>query len=428
VAAGCSAATGSSVASGSRLPVVGLVAAAGGFLFGYDTAVINGANQYVSAHFALSSAQEGVAAASAILGCIPGAIVAGFLSDRYGRKRALLLCAVLFALSGVASALPSTFTEFLVARFFSGIAIGISSMVCPVYVSECAPANSRGRLGTLFQLGIVVGILVTFFVNAAIQGQGDANWNQAIGWRWMLGAEAIPALLLLCTLPLAPESSRWLAQESGHIGELFQKRFRRPLVIAVGVAAIAQLSGINAVMYYSTRIFTGAGVGVGDAFTSTVIIGCVNLLFTLVALVTVDRAGRRALLLIGLLFQIASLSTVAWSLGTHSGGTLLLVAILVFIAAFALALGPIPWLLGSEVFPARIRGRAMSVVSFSVWISCYVVAQTFPVLNDTPAIGPAGTFALYAAVSVVGLLFTWRLVPETKGRSLEDIEASWGAG
>jgi SP family arabinose:H+ symporter-like MFS transporter len=444
-----------------RFALVGLVAGAGGFLFGYDTAVINGANQYVSACFGLSSAQEGIAAASAILGCIPGALVGGFLSDYYGRKRVLFLCAVLFAVSGILSALPNTFVEFLLARFCGGIAIGISSMVCPVYVSECSPAQSRGRLGTLFQLGIVVGILVTFFVNSAIRGQGDFTWNQSFGWRWMLGAEALPAVLLLCVLPFAPESPRWLinagregdarailrswlrpsemenyllavraviTQESGRFIELFERRFRRPLLMAVGVAMIAQLSGINAVMYYSTRIFATAGVGIEDAFTATVLIGCVNLVFTLVALVSVDRAGRRPLLLIGLILQIVSLSAVAWLLSSHAGGALLLTAILIFIAAFAVALGPIPWLLGSEVFPARIRGRAMSVVSFSVWVSCYIVAQTFPILNDSPQIGPARTFALYATVSAAGLLFTWLFVPETRGRSLEEIEASWEAG
>ena len=448
------------IASRHLLAHVSLVATTGGFLFGYDTAVINGANPYISAHFGLDPVQQGFAGASAILGCIPGALLGGFMSDRSGRKKVLLLCALLFAGSGIASALPTTFTEFLIARFLGGVAIGISSMVCPVYIGECAPAALRGRLGTLFQLGIVVGICLTFFINSAIQRVGDYNWNESFGWRWMLAAEALPAFLLLCVLPRSPESPRWLihrgregeargiladwlepaaielelaavravvGREKGHLTDLLQRRFRRPLVIAVGIAVIAQLSGINAVMYYSTKIFTTAGIGIQGASTATILIGCVNLLFTLVALACVDRAGRRPLLLTGLLMQVLSLAAVAWLLATHATGIFLLVAILVFIASFASALGPIPWLLGSEVFPAKIRGRAMSVVSFSVWVACYAVAQTFPMLNDNPAIGPARTFGIYATVSAAGFLFTWLWVPETKGRTLEEIEASWSA-
>ncbi|MDB6088832.1 MAG: sugar transporter [Gammaproteobacteria bacterium] len=449
-----------SAPTGHLLAYVSLVAATGGFLFGYDTAVINGANPYISAYFSLDPLQEGLTGASAILGCIPGALIGGFLSDRSGRKKVLFVCALLFAISGIASALPTTFAAFLSARFLGGIAIGISSMVCPVYIGECAPAAVRGRLGTLFQLGIVVGIFLTFFLNAAIQGSGDHAWNVAFGWRWMLAAEVLPAGLLLYVLPRSPESPRWLIQkgrddeargilthwvdsaaiesevagiravaerETGHLSELFARRFRRPLIIAVGIAVVAQLSGINAVMYYSTRIFTAAGVGIGDAFTATVLIGFVNLVFTLAAVSLVDRAGRRLLLLIGLLLQVLSLSAVAWLLASHATGAPLLVAILIFIASFAIALGPIPWLLGSEVFPAKIRGRAMSLVSFSVWVSCYAVAQTFPMLNDSPAIGPAKTFCIYAAVSAAGLIFTYFWVPETKGRTLEEIETSWSS-
>jgi SP family arabinose:H+ symporter-like MFS transporter len=331
-------------------------------------------------------------------------------------------------------------------------------MVCPVYISECAPAALRGRLGTLFQLGIVVGIFLTLFLNSLIQGLGDVVWNQLHGWRWMLGSELIPACLFLLLLRKSPESPRWLIQkgredearhilahwvdastinseisavrvaaagESGRFSELLELRFRRPLIIAVGIAAVAQLSGINAVMYYSTKIFTTAGIGVADAFGATVVIGFVNLLFTLVAVVLMDRAGRRVLLLVGLAAQVLSLSVVALLLGIHSSGVALLTAILVFIAAFAMALGPTSWLLGSELFPTKIRGRGMSMVAFTTWVGCYAVTQTFPMLNDNPAIGPAKTFCVYAAVSLAGLLFTFLLVPETKGRTLENIEASW---
>lgn len=438
--------------------LVGLVAVWGGFLFGYDTAVINGANQYLKACFGLNAFQEGLAGASAILGCIPGAMLAGFLSDRFGRRKILFLCAVLYAASGVLSAVPRTFGEFLLARFISGVGIGASSMICPVYIAEMAPKAWRGRLGSLFQFGIVSGIFLTLFINARIQAAGDASWNAAAGWRWMLGAEVVPALVLLGLLFVVPESPRWLlqagreaegrrvlaqlggpehaqaeidavrsvlSQEEGGFRELLQPRFRRPLLIAVLLMAFSQFSGINAIMYYSTKIFTTAGVGVNNSFTASTIVGLVNLLFTFVAMALVDKAGRRPLLLVGLGLQVLALGAVGLMFKSGVQGLGLLVAIVSFIAAFAMALGPIPWILCSEIFPTRVRGRAMSLATFVIWTSCYIVAQTFPMLNDSPKIGPALTFWSYAACSALGFAFVLALVPETKGRSLEDIEKSW---
>ncbi len=446
--------------SGTLL-LVTLVAAVGGFLFGYDTAVINGANQYLKAHFLLTPVQEGIAGASAILGCIPGAMCAGFLSDRFGRRKVLFLCAVLYALSGLLSAIPRTFAEFLVARFISGLGIGASSMICPIYIAELAPAAKRGRLGSLFQLGIVVGIFLTLFINAWIQGRGDEAWNAASGWRWMLAAEIAPAGLLLGLLFLVPESPRWLIQagredearniltevggaesareeiaavrevlgrEEGRFSELFHARFRRPLIIAVALMAFSQFCGINAIMYYSTKIFTTAGVGVKNAFMSSVIIGLVNVVFTFVAILLVDKAGRRPLLLIGLAVQVIALGAVGWMFHSGAGGVPLLAAILAFIAAFAMAMGPISWILCSEIFPTKVRGRAMSVATFAIWTSCYIVAQTFPMLNDNPAIGPAKTFWVYAGFSLAGFLFVLAMVSETRGRTLEEIERSWSGG
>lgn len=440
------------------LVLVTLVAATGGFLFGYDTAVVNGAIQYLRAHFGLNSAQEGTAGASAILGCIPGAMFAGFLSDRFGRRKVLFLCAVLYALSGLLSAVPRTFGEFLAARFLSGLAIGASSMICPIYIAELAPAEKRGRLGTLFQLGIVTGIFLTLFINAWIQGRGDEAWNAARGWRWMLGAEVAPAALLLGLLAFVPESPRWLlqagrepearrileglvgpaqaeveiaavrevlGQEEGRFSELFHTRFRRPLVLAVGLMAFSQFCGINAIMYYSTKIFLTAGVGVRNAFMASVVIGLVNVLFTLVATAGVDRAGRRPLLLLGLGVQTLALGAVAAMFHRGAGGVPLLLAVLGFIGAFAMSVGPLGWVVCAEIFPTRIRGRAMSVATFTIWTSCYVVAQTFPMLNDHPAIGPAKTFGVYALFSLAGFLFVRALLPETKGRTLEEIEAGW---
>jgi len=447
-----------SIASGP-LFFVALVAICGGFLFGYDTAVINGVNQYLTAHFRLTPTQEGLAGASAILGCIPGAMFAGFLSDRFGRRKVLFACGVLYAASGVLSAVPRTFPEFLGARFISGLGIGASSMICPVYIAEMAPKNWRGRLGSLFQFGIVSGIFITLFINARIQGAGDDAWNTSTGWRWMLAAEVAPALLLSLLLVKVSESPRWLLQagretqarsileriggtahadeeiravgsvlgeEQGNFSELFDSRFRRPLLIAVLLMAFSQFSGINAIMYYSTKILTTAGVGVKDSFGASAIIGLVNLLFTLVAMAFVDKAGRRPLLLVGLAAQVVALGAVGWMFHSSVQGLGLLIAILAFIAFFAMALGPLPWILCSEIFPTKVRGRAMSVATFTIWTTCYIVAQTFPMLNDNPSVGPAKTFWIYATFSLLALVFVILMVPETKGRSLEEIEKSWG--
>ncbi len=434
------------------------VAAIGGFLFGYDTAVINGANTYLKAHLGLSPVQEGLAGASAILGCIPGAMAAGFLSDRFGRRKMLFLCAILYAVSGLLSAVPRTFGEFLAARIISGLGIGASSMICPVYIAELAPEKWRGRLGSLFQLGIVTGIFLTLFVNRFIQGLGDEAWNTAMGWRWMLAMEVVPALLFFGLLAIVPESPRWLARR-GRINEahevlgkveepvraeavlaemsksaasaepgfsaLFTPGYRRPLVLAVLLAVFQQFCGINAVMYYSTRIFESAGAVKDTAFTASVWVGLINLVFTLVAIAGVDTLGRRPLLLAGTLVQAVALMLVGWLFHTGQHGPLLLVGVVTFIAAFAVAMGPITWLFCSEIFPDELRGRAMSVAAFAVWGACYVVAQTFPMLTDSPAIGPARTFWLYAGASLLSFIFILRWVPETKGRTLEEIGRMW---
>lgn len=445
----------------SRGPLflVAAVAIFGGFLFGYDTAVINGANQYLRGYFQLTPFQEGLAGASAILGCIPGAMFAGFFSDRWGRRKALFVCAILYAVSGLLCAIPRNFNEFLLARLLSGLGIGASSMICPVYIAELAPARWRGRLGSMFQLGIVTGIFLTLFVNSRIQSMGDEAWNTRMGWRWMLAAEALPAIFLFGLLFYAKESPRWLAQvgresearailegivgpigareeiesirtlsnqeESSFFDLLSQRRFRKPLVIAILLMAFSQFSGINAIMYYSTKIFTTAGVGVKDSFTASAVIGLVNLVFTFVAIAFVDKAGRRPLLLVGLAAQVIALGAVGWLFKAGAQGPGLLIPIVAFIGAFAMAMGPIPWILCSEIFPQRVRGRAMSVATFVIWFSCYLVAQTFPMLNDNPKIGPAFTFWIYAGCSLAAFFFVAAMVAETRGRTLEEIEKSF---
>jgi SP family arabinose:H+ symporter-like MFS transporter len=440
------------------------VTAIGGFLFGYDTAVINGANSYLKEHWQLNSADEGMATASAILGCIPGAMFAGILSDRFGRKRMLFACAVLYAVSGLLSAVPPNFWWFLAFRGLNGLGIGVSSMICPVYIAEVSPEKWRGRLGTLFQLGIVIGIFLTLFVNMLVQGMGDETWNTQIGWRWMLGLEALPAVVFALLLFAVPESPRWLAQqgrmeeseailrraggseharqqmkairssleeEEGRFSELVTGPFRRPLVIAVVVMACSQFCGITAIIYYSTQIFKLAGAGTDAAFSSTVWVGLVNLLFTFVAIGLVDRIGRRPLLVVGSAVQTAALALIGWMFHvhpdgfSHQQGFLLLMSILTYTAAYAMSTGPIGWLLCSEIFPNRVRGRAMSVAAMTVWVSCFIVAQSFPTLRDSTWIGPGRTFWIFATVSLFAMLFVMAAVPETKGRTLEEIEHSW---
>jgi SP family arabinose:H+ symporter-like MFS transporter len=433
------------------------VAALGGFLFGYDTAVISGAVGYLERHFGLNDVEKGWAGASAILGCIPGAMLGGFLGDRHGRRRVLLLCALLYLVSGVWSAVPRSFAEFLLARFVGGLGIGVSSMVCPVYIAEIAPARARGRLGTLFQLGIVVGIFLVFFVNREIQRLGDEAWNRERGWRWMLASESLPALALALLVLRVPESPRWLlgagreeearrvlervggpeyaaheaasiraslGQAQGSYADLLRGGCRRALFVGVPLMMFAQFSGINAIVYYAPEIFKSAGDAPDAAFTSAVWVGAVNLVFTFVAIAGVDRLGRKPLLLAGALTQAVALALVAALFATGRAGPALLVCILAFVAAFALAMGPIPWLLNSEIFPTRVRGRAASVAALAVWVSCFLVAQTFPVLDRR--LGSAATFAGYAAVSLLSFVFVLARVPETRGKSLEEIETSWG--
>ena len=441
-----------------RVRLAVLVAALGGFLFGYDTAVISGAIGFLKAHFLFGTSSEGWAGASAILGCIPGAVAAGFLSDRFGRKKVLFLCAVLFAASGIWSALAQSFGEFLAARALGGLGIGVSSMICPLYIAELAPEKSRGRMGSLFQLGIVSGIFIVFFVNLQIQRQGNWAWNAAAGWRWMLGSEALPAAVFFGLLFFIPESPRWLAMngrvedartilsgnfgpdhadreiraifrtstpDAGRFTELFKADYRRPLLIAVFLAVFAQFSGINAIMYYAPEVFKAAGGSTDSAFASSVWVGGVNFLFTFVAIGLVDKAGRKTLLAIGAAVQAAALAFVGYAFLANLLGIVLLTGVLVFIAAFAMAMGPVPWILISEIFPGRIRGRASSVGVLMIWVACLAVAQTFPVLSES--LGSARTFWIYGACSLASLVFVLAMVPETKGRTLEEIEASWRA-
>jgi SP family arabinose:H+ symporter-like MFS transporter len=436
--------------------LLSLVAAVGGLLFGYDTAVIAGGIGFLQERFDLSAAMKGWAASSALLGCIAGALVSGTLGDRYGRKRMLVVCAVLFAVSAIGSAIPRNLTEFSIARFIGGVGVGAASMLSPLYIAEIAPARMRGRLVSLNQLAIVCGIFGVYFVNLLIQRMGDHAWNVEQGWRWMFGSEMLPALLFIFLLLLVPESPRWLvregrgeealaifsrisgraeaqrevasiegalAHETGSIRQLFGPGLRVALGIGLALALFQQFSGINAIMYYAPEIFKATGSSVDGAFLQAVSVGTVNLFFTFLAIWLVDRVGRKVLLLAGAAVECLALVGVGYYFHVGSAGWGVLLFVLLYVAAFAATMGPVVWVVISEIFPTKIRGRAMSISIVLLWIACFVVSQTFPMLVEW--LGIARTFWAYALVCAGCFLFVLRVVPETKGRSLEEIERSW---
>lgn len=436
---------------------VSAVAAIGGLLFGYDTAVISGAIGFLETKFELSPIMKGWAASSAIWGCVFGAMTAGFFSDKFGRKKVLIVTAILFAISAIFSAIPNDLTLFVIARFIGGVGVGAASMLSPMYISEIAPADRRGMLVTLYQLAIVIGINLIYFVNLLIAGAGDEAWNINMGWRYMLGSEVIPAVCFLVALFFVPESPRWMAskgrdeealdvlakvngeskakevlkeiketlsEEKGTIKELFAPGLRTALIVGMFLALFCQITGINAIIYYAPDIFKSVGFGSESALFQTVIIGLVNTIFTFVAIKFIDKAGRRTLLLWGVSGMIVCL----FGIGTvfHfdiSSGPLLLVFILGFIACFASSLGPIPWVLISEIFPTKTRGIAMSFAVLTLWVGVVLVTQFTPVLLE--AYGGATTFFVFGANAIVLLIFTYKMIPETKGKTLEEIELSW---
>jgi SP family arabinose:H+ symporter-like MFS transporter len=436
---------------------ISIVAAVGGLLFGYDTAVIAGAIGFLQVKFDLSPAMTGWAASSAIWGCVIGAIFAGYLSDRFGRKKILLLSAVLFAVSSLGSAIPRDLTEFVLARFIGGIGVGAASILSPLYISEISPARIRGTLVTLYQVAIVIGINLIYVINYWIAGMGDEAWNIDTGWRYMVGSEVIPSVLFFFLLLLVPESPRWLAQkgqeqlalftlnkingvrkgpiilaeinetlheEKGTFSELFQPGLRKAMAIGMMLAIFSQITGINSIIYYAPEIFKSAGFGTSSAFMQTIIIGLIITLFTFIALVLIDKVGRRKLLLWGVsgmtisLFAIGLVYYYNWT-----SGVWLLLSILCFIACFGASLGPIPWVIMSEIFPNRTRGLAMSVSVLLLWLSIVAVTQFFPMLLD--AIGGAYTYWIFMANAMILLVFIWKAMPETKGKSLEEIEKGW---
>ena len=445
-----------------------IIASLGGFLFGYDTAVISGTINFVSAQFHLDAISTGWYVSSALVGCISGVAMAGVLSDKYGRKKVLILSALFFGVSAVGCTFAIGFNDLVLYRFIGGLGIGVASMVSPLYISELSPAHKRGRLVALYQFAITIGILCSYFSNAYLLKLSQSDtFAQSTGtvyqimvsevWRIMLGTSAIPAILFLLLLQIVPESPRWLtiqnretealtilhkivddeeaqkemkdiksnlARESGGLSIVFKGSFRLPMLIGISLAFLTQISGINAIIYYGPGILEKAGLPIADALGSQVIIGLVNVLFTLIAIWKIDQLGRRPLLIAGVIGILSSLIIVGGLFYFNINNTyLLLTFILFFIACFAFSYGPVIWVLLSEIFPAKIRGQAMALATFSLWIGTALVGQLTPLLLEK--LSPAGTFWLFALVTTPALYLSIKIIPETKGKSLEEIENYW---
>ncbi len=450
--------------------IICIVAAMGGLLFGYDWVVVGGAKPFYEPYFQITDDTpflRGWAQSSALVGCILGAMLSGVLSDRFGRKRPLILAGFSFTLSAVWTAFSGSFTAYTIARIIGGVGIGLASSLSPMYIAEISPASMRGRFVSINQLTIVIGVLAAQLVNLALSRSHplatDATaaeilsaWHGRLGWRWMFGAETVPAFLFFMLMFLIPESPRWLVkygksdlaerilsriggadyarQETADIrttlaseeiaavrfSDLLEPKLRKIVGLGIFLAVFQQWCGINSIFNYAQEIFSAAGYSVGDIMFNIVITGIVNLLFTFVANFTVDRFGRKGLMLIG----SAGLAGIYAILGTgyllQARGVYMLILVLTAIACYAMSLAPITWVIISEIFPNRIRGAAISIAVFSLWTACTALTLAFPYLNR--ALGPHGTFWVYGGICAIGFVVIFRKLPETKGKSLEQIE------
>jgi MFS transporter, SP family, arabinose:H+ symporter len=438
----------------TRLIFISSVAALGGFLFGYDLGVISGAIVLLTEKFQLSSAGEGWAAASAVIGCIVGAVIAGNMGEKYGRKKSLILCAVLFLISAIGSALPEKLWVFAIYRLIGGIGLGIASTIAPPYIAESAPAQYRGRLVSLYQLAIVMGIVIVHFTNLMISYQGDQQWNVDYGWRWMFGSEAIPATIFLVLLIFLPESPRWLVskgkeikalellqsyfgraralevineiketlvEKKGKLADFWQPGLRKVMIIAVLVAVFQQFSGINMIMNFATVIFQKTGSGLHMALGQTMTIGVVNFIFTLIAIWLVDKVGRKVMLWVGSMGLAVTLTTSGYIFYHEMfDGPWALISILMYVAFFASTVGPVVWVYVAEIFPNQSRAQGMAIVTLFLWSSNYINIQVYPILEKT--IGTHNCFWAYAVINIFYMLFVLKYVNETKGKTLEQIE------
>ena len=412
------------------------VSAMGGLLFGYDWVVIGGAKPFYELYFGISESPllQGVAMSTALVGCLIGAMVAGAAADKYGRKPLLMVAAVLFTVSAIATGLFNDFTMFNVARFIGGVGIGVASALSPMYIAEVSPTEIRGRMVSLNQMTIVLGILAAQVVNMLLARDTavaeSQAWNQEWGWRWMFWAETLPAALFLIMSFFIPESPVYLKLKAGVIGntgetkaglsELFQNKYGKVLLLGLIIAVFQQWCGTNVIFNYAQEIFTGAGYDVDDMFIDIVITGIANVIFTIVALYTIEKWGRRTLILIG----AGGLGLIYLTLGTcyffEVKGVMMVVLVVAAISTYAMTLGPVTWTLLAEIFPHRIRGIAMATCTFALWVGCCTLTFSFPSMNA--ALGSSGSFWIYSAICFCAFIFLWNRCPETKGKSLEDLE------
>lgn len=442
---------------GINLPFVLLLtatAALGGLLFGFDIAIITGAGPFLTEHFKLSDLSLGWAFSSLLFGCVIGAILAGRCTDFFGRKKILLWVAVLFAVTSVATGIAPSFTVFILARFVGGLAVGGASILSPMYVAEVSPPSVRGRMGALYQMSIVVGILASFCINYLLRDIGPTNW------RWMFITGVIPAVLFLVLLLRAPETPRFLSMVGKHreafallerIGgresaefemseirasltekrqawsELLRPGIRRAVMVGFWLAILIQFSGINTIIDYAPAVFRSAGWKIDAALFSTFIIGAANVGFTLISFWTIDRYGRKPLYIVGSLGMAAALALLACAVLTgHFRGPIVLALILTYLAFFDSCIGPVFWTLVPEIFPSRIRGTAMTVPVLTQWVSNAMVVLFFPLAFNQA--GKAVTLGFLCAMALAQAVFTWYFVPETKNKPLEEIEEFWKAG
>lgn len=430
---------------------VSLIAAIGGFLFGFETAVISGAEKTIQELWQLSSGWLGFTVASSLIGTVIGSIVAGFPAQKFGRKKVLIAIAILYLLSAIGCAYTSVWLFFILFRFIGGIAVGASSVAGPMYISEIAPAQMRGRLAGSFQLMIVSGIFVAYLTNFLFADLGDTSW------RWMFGVMIIPALLFALLLSTIPESPRWLVlkgreqdaidifkktgeanavevvkeemklADAGVKEKLFTSKYKKPIFFAVLLAMFNQLSGINAILYYAPRIFEMAGFDKAESYLQPVYIGGANLLFTLLAMTVIDKFGRKTLLIVGCTGLVAFLSMTAYAFTSEAlMGKNVLYYLLGYIAFFAISQGATLWVFISEIFPNSVRSQGSSLGSFTHWIMAAIISWTFPMIVEGSKNGAVYSFVFYAAMMLAALLFTWRVLPETKGKTLEQIQKDLG--
>ena len=449
---------------------IAFAAAMGGFLFGYDTAVISGTIGIVKVKFGLNAAMEGWFVSSALVGCIVGVSFAGELSDRFGRKRTLIASALLFFISALGCSLSSSHTELISYRLVGGFGVGMASMLSPLYISEVSPANVRGQMVALYQFAITIGILSAYFVNSYLLDLSGSLSGLDVGslwhkimvgevWRAMFGSEAIPALLFFIIMFFVPESPRWYAlknknesaqkvlkkinpqkiadiefqsiresigkEEKGSWNVLFHKRVRIPILAGISLAVLSQFTGINAIVYYGPRIMEEAGLKLSDALGGQVIIGVIMVLATIYAVLKMDKFGRKKLMKTGVIGMFVSLLVVAFLFQfMETQGILLLISIISFIIFFSIGFGPVIWVLLAELYPMNIRGRAMSVATLMLWVGTAIIGQIVPWMLEV--LTPAGTFLIFA-LCCIPVPFILRTIPETKGLSLEDIEEVWRA-